>query len=715
MNLVAPRLTLRWTRRPALRRASTLYGRLALAWIGILSICTPVAYGQNTTPENATNGEASPTATELQAFWQRPDVRGQSIPALPSTQVRVIAFLGCDCPVAKLYAKRLQELASIYTPRGVQWIGVMSNLQDTPEDIVAFCDAMQLEFPFLHDADQQIAKAFHATRTAEVIVLANDGSIVYRGRIDDQYSPGIKRSQSTQHELRDALDAALAGQPPRIPTTEPVGCLIAWEREPDATDVTFASPIANILYQHCYECHRPGEIGPFDISNPSEIQGWASMILEVIDQGRMPPWHADPAHGQFKNARSMSKSEMETIRTWVRAGAPLGDREAIPKPPALISGWRMNRDPDLVVGMDTAYRIPATGSVDYQYFVVDPGLTEDRWVEAAQVIPGDPSVVHHAIVFVRPPDEPQYQLPNETVEAFQARIARRDQFLGIGWLTAYVPGQVAMQFPPGYARWVPKGSKFVFQMHYTPNGQETTDRTKIGICFVDDEKVQRKVFTLIGIDQDFEIPPNAARHSVSARVPNWPSGAELMAVSPHMHLRGREFELRASRGDASEILLKVPRYDFNWQHTYEFREPIPMDSLDALEFTATFDNSTDNPFNPAPQEYVMWGDQTWEEMAVAFFEVSADKKTEQLDRFAMRSRKPAPSIESNAALKIEAKAVQFAEDYIKSLDLNRDGKVSFDEAPRMVQYHSFYLIDQDGDRKLSREELIEEAKRRLHP
>jgi peroxiredoxin len=646
---------------------------------------------------------------------QRTDVRGQSIASTASLQLRVVAFLGCDCPVAKLYAKRLQELSSAYSSRGVQWIGVMSNLHDTPEDILKFGEAMQLEIPLIHDADQQIARGLQATRTAEVVVLSNDGSIVYRGRIDDQYSPGIKRSTSTQHELRDALDAALAGQSPRIATTEPVGCLIAWDREPDATDLTFASPIANILYRHCYECHRPGEIGPFDISDPKEIQGWASMILEVIDQGRMPPWHADPAHGQFKNARSMSKQEIETIRTWVRAGAPLGDRDAIPKPPTLISGWRMNRDPDLVVNMDTAYRVPATGTVDYQYFVVDPGLTEDRWVEAAQVIPGDASVVHHAIVFIRPPDENRARMPDETDEAHRERLARQDRFLGIGWLTAYVPGQMATQFPPGYARWVPKGSKFVFQMHYTPSGQETTDRSKIGICFVDDERVQRKVFTLVGIDQDFEIPPNAARHSVAARVPNWPRGAELMAVSPHMHLRGREFELRASRDDASEILLNVPRYDFNWQHTYEFREPIPLDTIDSLEFTATFDNSSENPFNPDPQEYVMWGDQTWEEMAVAFFEVSADKHSEQSGRFARNSRKLDLSSEQNDAPKLESKATQFADDYIKSLDLNRDGKVSYDEAPRMVQRYSFDLIDHDGDRKLSREELIEEAKRRLHP
>ena len=200
-------------------------------------------------------------------------------------------------------------------------------------------------------------------------------------------------------------------------------------------------------------------------------------------------------------------------------------------------------------------------------------------------------------------------------------------FAGIGWLTAYVPGQRATIFPPGFARKIPAGSKLVFQMHYTPNGQEQKDTTQIGMTFMDASKVTHEVFTMIGIDQEFEIPPGEANHVVQSTVKRLPQDGVLLAVAPHMHLRGKSFEMVAvaGRNSASEdrrTLLKVPQYDFNWQHTYEFAEPLRFSDLKSLELTTTFDNSKGNPFNPAPEEYVVWGDQTWEEMSVAFLEVA---------------------------------------------------------------------------------------------
>ncbi|MFM7977318.1 MAG: alkyl hydroperoxide reductase, partial [Pirellula sp.] len=464
-------------------------------------------------------------------------------------------------------------------------------------------------FPLVKDTDQSLAQSWKITRTAEVILVDAQNQVVYRGRVDDQYAPGITRSKTTREDLATAISSALNGKTTEIAVTEPVGCKIAYRsrsapsNEPSSPTVNYADSIAAIFNKHCTECHRPGEIGPFDITNTDELQGWSEMILETIDTGRMPPWHADPAHGSFKNSRSISKEEIETVRQWVRAGAPLGDTSKLTPAKFADSGWRLGQEPDLVVPMNTkAYNIPATGTVDYQYFVVDPKITEDRWVSSAQVIPGDPSVVHHAIVFIRPPDDAE--------------------FIGIGWLTAYVPGQMATRFPEGYARKIPAGSKFVFQMHYTPNGRPTSDLSKIGLRFVDEPTVTHEVFTVVGIDQDFEIPPGANNHSVTARVPRFPKDGELLAVSPHMHVRGKAFELRARRGQATDILLNVPHYDFNWQHTYEWTDRIPLADVDGLEFTATFDNSDANPTNPAPGEYVMWGDQTWEEMAVAFFEVS---------------------------------------------------------------------------------------------
>jgi len=612
------------------------------------------------------------------------------------TKLRVYAFLGCDCPVAKLYGRRLEELRNRYEPQGVEWVGVVSNSQDSVDDIRHFIKEVEVRFPFIKDQDQSLAELWKITRTAEVLLVNPQNEILYRGRIDDQYAPGITRSKTAREDLAEAINSALNGNKPEIAVTEPVGCKLAFKHkdnpsnEPNSSTVTYADSVSAIFKKHCSECHRPGEIGPFDITNTAELQGWSEMILETIDAGRMPPWHADPAHGSFKNSRFISPEEVEVVRQWVRAGAPLGQTTDPSSSLSSQEGWRLGRDPDLVVPMNSnPYSIPATGTVDYQYFVVDPKITEDRWVASAQVIPGDPSVVHHAIVFIRPPDDAE--------------------FIGIGWLTAYVPGQMATRFPEGYARKIPAGSKLVFQMHYTPNGRATSDLSKIGLTYVDESTVTHEVFTVVGIDQDFEIPPGTDNYSVTAKVPRFPKDGELLAVSPHMHVRGKAFELRARRSNDTEILLKVPRYDFNWQHTYEWTNRIPLADVDGLEFTATFDNSDSNPTNPSPGEYVMWGDQTWEEMAVAFFEVARPRSTSgnlQGRSIAQRSERSSETMSTPDA-PMNDKAIRYAEDYLAKWDANKDGIVSWEESPRVLRDFGFSRIDRNSDRQITREELIQ--------
>jgi peroxiredoxin len=656
--------------------------------------------------------DESHPATELS--WTSFD--GKKVEWKPDSKLRVVAFLGCDCPVAKLYARRIEELQTRFAPRGVEWVGVMSNQHDSIEDITRFTKELGLSFPLVKDTEQSLASQWKISRTAEVVLVDPTGTIHYRGRIDDQYAPGISKSKVAREDLALSIESVLDGKQPQIAITEPVGCKIALEinrkssqpeqasGEREVATPTYANSVAAILNKHCTECHRPGEIGPFDITDIAELPGWSEMILEVIDNGRMPPWHADPKHGSFKNTRAISREEIETIRQWVRGGAPIGEASDLQMPKFAASGWRLDREPELIVPMrEQPYKIPATGTVDYQYFVVDPHLKEDRWVSAAQVIPGDPSVVHHAIVFIRPPDDAE--------------------FLGIGWLTAYVPGQMATRFPPGYARKIPAGSKFVFQMHYTPNGRATTDLSKIGMTFVDSSQVTNEVYTVVGIDQDFEIPPGATDHRVTARVPRFPKDGELLAVSPHMHLRGKSFELRAVRGSDEEILLNVPRYDFNWQHTYEWTDRIELADVDALNFTVAFDNSHDNPSNPDADEFVMWGDQTWEEMAVAFFEVArplqlsdsnvAARSISQRSVNLTTPRSENPTIPRSEPPNAESPAAAaFADEYIGKWDANGDGVVGWEEAPKIQRDFGFSRIDSDGNRVLTREELIRASRKR---
>ena len=629
--------------------------------------------------------------TKIESF-RATAVDGRKVEWDKSASIHIYFFLGTECPVARLYANRIQSLAEKLEPRGVRFVGLSSNSQDSESDLLKFAKELEIQFPLIQDLGQSLARFFHASRTAEVVVVDRFGTIQYRGRVDDQFAPGVKRSAPSSSELTRAIDEILDGKTVAIPSTPPVGCLISFERsEQKDAPVTFTKTIAPILYRHCLECHRTGEIGPFDISEYSELRGWADMIVEVIDQKRMPPWHASPEHGAFKNARQMTTLEIDSIKQWVAAGTPYGNADELPEMPHKVEGWRLAKAPDKIVAMrEQPYVVPANGTVDYQYFVVDPKLTDDCWVSAAQVIPGNAAIVHHAIVFIRPPDD-------------------RD-FNGIGWLTAYVPGQRATQFPPGYARLVPAGSKFVFQMHYTPNGREQSDLTQIGINFIDAAAVTNEVFTLVGIDQEFEIPPRSANHPVHASVPWFPKEGELIAIMPHMHLRGKAFQLRSKAGNNESILLDVPHYDFNWQHTYEFTQPLPFQDVTALDFIATFDNSTANPFNPNPDEYVMWGDQTWEEMAVAFFEVARPRKqssTDEVPEDAARKRIAKTNDDAPSPAQ-----VAFADAYLKRFDANQDSMVSFLEVPRIVQDYSFYRMDQDGDRLITRDELIAAAKGR---
>jgi hypothetical protein len=328
---------------------------------------------------------------------------------------------------------------------------------------------------------------------------------------------------------------------------------------------------------------------------------------------------------------------------------------------------------------------PAQGTVEYQYFVVDPGFTEDKWITGAQVIPGSRAVVHHVIVFVRPPDGARFR--------------------GVSWITAYVPGQRTGMLPPGHGRFVPAGSTFVFQMHYTPNGTEQSDLSKVGLLFGNESEITHEVYSEIGLEQEFEIPPHAADFSVHAAPRRMPDHGKLLAVAPHMHLRGKSFRLWSRHGDGTSILLDVPHYDFNWQHVYEFAKPLPLDSIGTLEFRTTFDNSASNPVNPDPAEHVAWGDQTWEEMAVAFFEIAVPREEQESPSSDLA---PDPA----HALRRRVEIDQFVTRFFDRFDANRDGQIDRSEVPIAVDRFAYGELDEDGDERLSRTEMEHAAGQR---
>ena len=630
------------------------------------------------------------------ARLQLRDTAGKPIQPQPA-KLTVYCFLGTQCPLARLYGPRLQRLADQFADKNVVFIGVNSNIQDSPAEIDAYATEHSIRFAIAKDADQSIAKTLGATRTPEVIVVNASGVTVYQGRIDDQYQPGIARAEPTHHDLLEAITSVLAGKNVASPRTDAVGCLISRikttpVKESEAT-ITFTRDIAPILNQHCVECHREGEIGPFALTDYDEVVGWGPMMLEVIDQKRMPPWHADPAIGHFIDARTMPGEARDRIAQWIDEGMPEGDTSDLPDTPEWPRGWHMQTNPDVEIAMrERPFRVPEDGVVEYQYFVVDPKWDEDRWLRAAQVIPGDASVVHHAIVFVRPPDGTNHD--------------------GIGWLGAYVPGQRSGMLPLGHGRRIPAGSKIVFQLHYTPNGKVAEDITRVGVWFADANSITHEVVTHFAIDNDFEIPPGDEDYKVHLSKRSFPRQSRLLGATPHMHLRGKSFIMSATKSNGeSEPLLHVPKYDFNWQHWYAFTEPIELDELKSLEMTIAFDNSDNNPFNPAPNEYVSWGDQTWEEMAIAFFDVASPLGTINQNSRRRPRRSFLPSDEEIARRKNRVE--QHVESFLKKMDANGDGEVTREETPVTLRRNGFRSLDHNRDGRISRDEVRASAEQRL--
>jgi peroxiredoxin len=538
------------------------------------------------------------------------DVRGKqhSLADFKDHKILVVAFIGVECPLAKQYAGRLVEIAAKYKDQGVGLIAIDSNQQDSLAKLTHFERTYKIEFPLLKDPGNSVADQFLAERTPEVFVLDADRKVRYYGRIDDQFTYGRQKNAAERHYLLEALDALLADKPIATPETESIGCHIGRVLEAKGdSKVTYSKHISHILNKRCVECHRPGEIGPFSLRNYDEVVGWAEMINEVVQEQRMPPWHADPKHGKFSNDTRLSDEDKQLIRDWVAAGAPEGDPADMPPAPEFVEGWRIG-EPDMVVYMsDKSFNVPARGEVRYQHFLVDPGFKEDKWIQAAECRPGNREVVHHIIVAVKAPGK---------------RLRDSGGELDSDWLTATAPGARPLVLKEGMAKLIPAGSQLVFQLHYTPNGTAQEDRSCVGFKFADPKTVQREVATHKAANQRFVIPPGDASHRVEADY-RFEKDSLLLALFPHMHLRGKSFKYEAFYPDGKqEVLLDVPQYDFNWQNGYSLAEPKRMPAGTRIHCTAHFDNSEDNLANPDPTARVRWGDQTWEEMMIGYFDMA---------------------------------------------------------------------------------------------
>lgn len=617
--------------------------------------------------------------------------RSHSLSEYSESRVVVLAFLGTECPLAKLYGPRLASIAKKYADKGVTILGVNSNRHDSITEISAYARIHEIDFPILKDLDNRIADLVGATRTPEILVLDQKHVVRYHGRVDDQYGVGYIRDEPQKSFLTNALDSLLASRPVQTATTEVVGCFIGRKRKPDPnSNVTFSNQIARILNKHCVECHREGEIAPFSLTNYDEVVGWGETMIEVIDDQRMPPWHANPKHGDFLNARVMTTEEKSQLKQWVDAGSPEGDRSQLPEKPTYTNGWQLPREPDLVVNMrDKPFDVPAEGTVRYQYFQVDPDFKEDTWVKAAELQPGNRAVVHHILVFVQPPKGRSKGMSSTTGE----------------FLAAYVPGHRAPHYPKGMAKLIPAGSKLAFQLHYTPIGTAQKDLSRLGLTFAGpNETIDQVVVTQQASNhRGLVIPPNAGNHRVEARSQTAPTDVEILAFMPHMHLRGKSFSYAAHFPDGrKETLLDVPQYDFNWQTAYRVSKPISLPKGSYLQCVAHFDNSENNLSNPDPTKTVRWGDQTWNEMMIGYFDVAIPTQALGISTSKSTSRTTSATTASN---RTKARVLEILK-AIRDFDRqgNNNGKLEKSEVPAK-HLPVFKLLDGNKDNILTADEV----------
>jgi hypothetical protein len=398
-------------------------------------------------------------------------------------------------------------------------------------------------------------------------------------------------------------------------------------QEPSNPPPTFTKDVAPILQKHCQTCHRPGEAAPFSMLTYEDTLPWAPTMKMVVTRKIMPPWFADPQYGHFANERSLSADEVRTIVAWVNGGSQKGVPEDMPAPVNnFVEGWGIST-PDIVFQLPKPYSVPAAGVIDYQYVIVPTGFKEDKWVQALEVRPTDRAVVHHIIAYLREPGSNYFKDQKPGV-FFIAPPPKADEktdtsALPSDFLVGYAPGQPAEILHPGEGKLIKAGSDIVFEVHYTPNGKATTDQTKLGLVLAKAAPKER-VLTLSASNGTFKIPPGDPDYKVDASF-EVQKPVKLVGLHPHMHSRGKSFEYRLTFPDGkTETILSVPVYNWHWQLWYNLADPIDLPQGTKIECTAHFDNSPNNPENPDPTKAVIWGQQSWDEMMVGFFNLKFD-------------------------------------------------------------------------------------------
>ncbi len=522
----------------------------------------------------------------------------------------VLAVRDVGCPVSQRTAPELARIEDEVRARGVGFLFLNLSAHNTAEEIRADAAAHGFDAPAIHDVEQTLGAELGALTTTEVFVLDGARTLVYRGAIDDQVGRGVVQDAARHPYLREALASVLKSEKVLTPATTAPGCLLGLEAHArPAAEITYHRQVARILRDNCVECHRAGGVAPFALETYTQARGRKAMIDFVVEDGIMPPWFAAEGTGPWRNDRRLSAAERATLLAWIESGAPEGDPVEAPLAYVYPDGWRIG-EPDLVLQMKEPFLVPAEAPVGQRYFEVTPAIPADLWIQRLELRPTAREVVHHVTVSYQPPT---------AGEAFEKELrhtllpwSRKDTE---GWvfLFGYLPGKGPRSYPDGIARFLPKGARLRFDMHYTPNGKSVTDQTRLGLVLAE-EPPELVAESRNFWNQDIVIPPMEP-NAVFTREYPIQHDVLLRSLTPHMHLRGKSMvaDLVTPDGTTSR-LIEIPAWDQDWQFNYVFREPPFLPAGARVRVTATYDNSPDNPANPDPTAWVKDGPRTEDEM-----------------------------------------------------------------------------------------------------
>ncbi|MBA4064772.1 MAG: hypothetical protein C0501_13870 [Isosphaera sp.] len=569
-----------------------------------------------------------------------PDGKPVSLKDWHGKAATVVVFLSFDCPVSNSYAATLTEMHAAYAAKGVAVVGVVPG-EDDRAAVAKRVAEFKLPFPVATDPKLAAADAFKATTTPEAFVLDHNAVLRYRGRVDNAWHARLKRNpRVTETDLKNAVEELLAGKDVTVPATVPVGChVLAKDAKPDPNAaVTYHRDVLPILQKHCQSCHRPGEVGPFSLMTYKQAQNWSADMVHYTASREMPPWK--PAAGvPFANARSLTLREIDTLAAWDKAGCPEGDPKDAPPPVKFPEGWQLG-EPDLVLTVPEEMHVAAGGKDLFRCFVLPTNTTEDKYIVAYEVRPGNAAVVHHALNFFdttgrareleqkekdrkKAADEPD-RGPGYSVGMgigfVPTGAGARPGVPPIGTFGGWAPGQLATKFPEGSGVLLPKGADVVLQVHYHRTGKAEADRTRIGVYFAK-KPVEKPFVTLTvgGLSFFNSIPKGDPAYKAKGSA--WlTADATVHSVLPHMHLVGRQIKVTMTApGQDPVVLVDIKDWDYNWQETYWFKDPIRAKAGTRFDVEAVYDNSEKNPHNPFhPPRNISFGEETTNEMLFGF-------------------------------------------------------------------------------------------------